>query len=79
MAHMLTTVDNPYDPFTEYDDWFQFDRSSGYNTPGFLARVTVGSHDLSDADQLVAIETAIQEIVKQNVLGIYRIAEGSDE
>lgn len=78
MVHMLTTVDNPYDPFTEYDDWFAFDSRSGYNTPGLLARVVKTSHDLSDADQNVAIENGIKEIVSENVLGIYRMVEGSE-
>ena len=49
MEHMLTTVDNPYDPFTEYDEWFTFDRALGYNTPGLLARVVKSSHELSES------------------------------
>jgi hypothetical protein len=70
--HMLTTVDNPYDPFTEYDSWAAFDERAGYHTPQFLARIAVTSHDLSDEDQSLAIESAIEEIVQQNVTGMYR-------
>lgn len=70
--HMLTTTDNPFDPFTQFDEWFAFDTGAGYNTLPFLARVTVTSHELSEADQLVAIEQAIDEIVKENILGLYR-------
>jgi hypothetical protein len=70
--HMLTTVDNPYDPFIQWDEWYAFDRQAGYNTPSFLARVIVTSDDLSEADQSLAIEEAIDEIVKYNVLGLYR-------
>lgn len=68
----LTTVDNPHDPFDEYVAWFTFDTSSGYHTSSFLARVVQSSDQLSDADQQLAIEQAIDEIVKENVLGIYR-------
>lgn len=68
----LTTVDNPHDPFDEYSAWFAFDTSSGYHTQSFLARILVDSDQLSDADQELAIEQAIDEVVKENVLGIYR-------
>jgi len=70
--HMLTTVDNPFNPFTQFDEWYQFDRAAGYNTPSFLARIVNTSDDLSEADQSLAIEEAIDEIVTENVLGIYR-------
>lgn len=68
---MLSTIDNPYNPFTHYDEWIQYDESSGYYTNSFLSRVVMSSDELSEADQLVAIEQGIDEIVKENVLGIY--------
>jgi hypothetical protein len=70
--HMLTTTDNPWNPFTHYDEWYAYDMEQGYDTPGFLARIVRFSLDLSDADQSLAIEQAIDEIVKENVLGIYK-------
>lgn len=70
--HMLTTVDNPYDPSTHYSEWYEFDRTAGYNTPSYLARIVKTSDDLSEADQDQAIELAIDEIVRENILGIYR-------
>lgn len=72
IQHMLTTVDNPYNPFTQFNEWFAFDEGRGYNTPAFLARVLITSDELSEADQDVAIELAIDEIVRENVLGLYR-------
>lgn len=76
--HMLTTVDNPYNPFTQWDEWWEFDTSHGYNTASFLARITKTSNDLSDADQDQAIEDAMQEIVRENVLGIYKLVSNED-
>jgi hypothetical protein len=70
--HMLTTVDNPFNPFTHFDEWNTFDQAAGYFTLSFLARIVRTSHELSEADQSKAIEDAIDEIVKENVLGIYR-------
>ena len=78
VEYMLTTVDNPYDPFTEFDEWLVWDTSAGYHTPGFLARVAKTSDDLSEPDQQVAIQAAIDEIVEENVLGVYRkVAPGT--
>ena len=68
----LTTVDNPHDPIDDFPAWFAFDVASGYNTASFLARIYVGSDDLSESDQDQAIELAIDEIVKENVAGVYR-------
>ena len=70
--YMLTTVDNPWNPYTNYDEWFAFDTQHGYNTPAYLARVAKSSNELSDADQKLAVQSAIDEIVEQNVLGIYK-------
>jgi len=72
LVHMLTTVDNPFDPFTQFDEWYAFDEEHGYHTTGFLARVVRSSDELSEADQDQAIEDGIDEIVKENVLGLYR-------
>jgi hypothetical protein len=69
---MLTTVDNPFDPFTQFDEWYTWDLDAGYHTPGLLARITKTSDELSDADQHLAIQQAIDEIVKENVLGVYK-------
>lgn len=72
--YMLTTVDNPYNPYTDYDLWYAYDRDKGYHTPEFLARIAAFSLELSEADQELAITQAIDEIVKENVLGIYKKA-----
>jgi len=70
--HMLTTVDNPYNPWTEWAEWYAWDYRAGYHTPGLLARVVQTSDELSDPDQVLAIETAIDEIVRENPLGVHR-------
>lgn len=69
---MLTTVDNPFDPFTQWDEWFAWDQGAGYNTPGLLDRVARVSDELSEADQHLAVQQAIDEIVYENVLGVHK-------
>lgn len=70
--HMLTTIDNPFNPFTHYNEWYAYDTAAGYNTTSFIGRIVKTSDDLSEADQSLAIEAAIDEIVTENVLGLYR-------
>jgi hypothetical protein len=71
VVHMLTTTDNPYNYFTEFEAWFAFDTWHGYNTLGYLARIIRTSDELSEADQNQDREDAINEILKENILGIY--------
>lgn len=68
---MLSTIDNPYDPFDEYTKWNAFDVASGYHTSEFLARIVQTSDQLSDSDYDLAVEQAIDECVDQNVLGVF--------
>ena len=70
--YMLTTVDNPYNPFTQFDDWNAFDMLKGYNTLAYMARVIRYSDELSEADQVLAYQQGINEIVDENPLGLYR-------
>ena len=78
MSSMLTTIDNPFDPFTQFDLWFQFDERKGYHTCQFLAKVSKASSDMSDADYEQEIERAIDEIVKFNVRGIDKKVTNDD-
>ena len=76
--YMLTTVDNPYDPFTQFDEWLAWDTQAGYNTPGMLDRIAKVSNELSEPDQALAIQNAIDEIVQENVTGMWRKVSRND-
>lgn len=69
--HMLSTSDNPWNPFTQFNEWYAWDQQAGYNTTGYLARVVKTSDELSEADQSLAYEQAIDEILKEDILGLY--------
>jgi len=69
---MLTTIDNPFDPFTQFDEWKRFDEDHGYYTCAYLARIAKTSDELSETDEAIAINQAIDEIINLNILGIYR-------
>lgn len=69
---MLTTADNPYNPFTQFDEWLAFDEGAGYFTLPYLARIAYTSPDLSDEQNSEAIEEAINEILDFNLTGVYQ-------
>lgn len=71
MASALTTTDNPYNPITQFDEWNAFDMRKGYNTLSYLARIAKTSPEMVPRDYEEAVERAIDEIVKYNLLGIY--------
>lgn len=69
---MLTTVDNPFDPFDQFDSWFMFDTDKGYNSCGLIDRIARTSDQLSDAENRREIDRAIAEIIQYDPLNIYR-------
>lgn len=68
----LTTEDNPYDPFDEFEKWYNFDERNGYHTCSYLDRVVATSKDTSEEDRNMALEEAIDEIIKINLTGNYK-------
>lgn len=68
----LTTSDNPYDPKNQFNEWYNFDTQKGYNSVSYLARIARTSEALSDEENSLIIENAIDEIISLNLLGIYK-------
>ena len=68
---MLSTIDNPFDPYDEnqYLDWKRYDEEHGYFSESLLGRVVQSSEAISDEDNSAAIEEAIDQIVKLNYTG----------
>lgn len=71
-AVMLTTIDNPFNPFTQWDDWLRYDEDKKYYTCGYLARIVKVADDLSDEENDRLTEYAIDEIVQLNINGLYK-------
>ncbi len=68
----LTTFDNPFDPFEQFDSWFQFDIEKGYNSCCYLSRIAKTSSRLTEEENDQEIERAIDEIIKYDPMNIYR-------
>lgn len=78
---MLTTVDNPFNPYDDFVKWYDYDCNVlGYNTCGYLARIVDLLAEnpklkkrmdiLEDYDHYVN-NLAMDEIVKYDPFGIY--------
>jgi hypothetical protein len=71
----LTTFDNPFNPFNQFASWFLFDCEKGYNSCSYLARIAKTSDQLSDNENDLEIERAINEIIKYDFMNIYKKVE----
>ena len=68
----LTTIDNPYDVFDEFDQWNSYDQRKGYNTLALIARVNKTSDETSEEQQMQDWENAIDDILKYANFGLYK-------
>ena len=72
---MLTTFDNPFDPFEQFTSWFLFDVEKGYNTCSYLARIAKLSDKMSQQEEDEEVERAIDEIIYYDFMNIYKKVE----
>ena len=69
---MLTTFDNPFDPFEQFIPWFLFDEEKGYHTCSYIGRITRFSDDMTDQEKSEENERAIDEIIKYDFMNMYK-------
>lgn len=69
---MLTTFDNPYDPFDDFVQWWLYDVEHGYNTCSRLARIARQDEGYSTIEDRRETERAIDEIIDYDFLNIYK-------
>ena len=69
---MLTTFDNPFDPFEQFSSWFLFDVEKGYNTCSYLGRIAKFSDEMTTKEEDEEVERAIDEIIKYDFMNIYK-------
>ena len=69
---MLTTFDNPYNPFDDFTLWMMYDKEQGYNTCERLARIAKLSDDMSQDEIDAETDRAMDEIIFYDFLNIYK-------
>lgn len=76
----LTTVDNPYNPFDDFESWFMFDIEKGYYSCSKLARISNIDESMSDIEQNNALEEAIDRLIEIDPLDLYtKVYKEDDE
>lgn len=62
---LLTTKDNPFNPFTHFREWYLYDVKAGYNTCGLIARMNpYYDEDLSPGETERELESVYDRIIK---------------
>lgn len=65
--YMLTTFDNPFNPFKEFEAWYKYDfYYLRHDTCGLLARTSNISDVSSEEVQEMSIDEAMNEICRNN-------------
>lgn len=74
--YRITTIDNPFDPFEDFVNWYLHDVMLGYNTCEHVAKLTKNSDYFSDEEERININEAQEKIIStfswRNYTRIYR-------
>lgn len=68
---IVTTMDNIYNPFTQYDKWRSFDREHHYYTEEWIATCSKASPNLEADDYNEETSNAIDRLLWINPYGIF--------
>ena len=68
----ITTIDNPFNPFTQFSEWYLYDVSMGYYTCSYLARIVNDTDDMSEKEKQEAYEHGIDEIIEHDFMNVYK-------
>lgn len=79
----LTTIDNPYSPFSQFDDWYSYDTEKGYDCCGYLDRMkSLMKEDttyLSPEKEDTILDSIIDIIVNNDPTGMYVKVQKTNE
>ena len=68
----LTTIDNPFDPFEQFKEWFDYDVEKGYNSCSRLMRIANVTDEMTMIEEIEEIERAIDEIIQYDFMNVYK-------
>lgn len=74
---MLTTIDNEWDPFDNFSEWYSRDlelarQQNRRSASGYLAIIMSNSDDVSDNEFNQVMNDAIDEIVELDLSGTFK-------
>lgn len=68
---MLTTFDNPFNPFVDFKSWYMFDCEQGYNTCSRIARLIDEDSEMTDKEAEEERIRVIEFMLKYDLEGKY--------
>ena len=69
--YMLTTFDNPFNPFVDFSSWYMFDCEMQHNTCGRLARLVDIDSEMTEREVNAEKERVMDFIVQYDLEGIF--------
>ena len=69
---MITTIDNPFDPFEQFTPWLMFDKEKGYDSCERVARLANITSQMSQKEIDEEQERAIDRLIELDVLNIFK-------
>lgn len=75
--YLLTTLDNPYNPFVDFTSWYMFDCEKGHNTSSRLARIANLNSEMTQKERDEEMDRAMNLIVKFDFEDLY--VKGTEE
>ena len=77
---MITTIDNPWNPFTNWDEWYAYDEWHGYHTCSLVDRLMPNTNvAISEKLYNDLLDDVNNDIVRLNPLGIYALITKDDK
>lgn len=70
-SYMITTMDNPWNPFTHFDEWYDWDDKCGYHTCRWIALFAKASIYLDDDTNQAMHDVGVDEFLSINPFGIH--------
>lgn len=66
-GYMLTTLDNPFDPFEDFKSWYMFDCEKKHNTSFRLARIANINSEMTQKEFDEEMDRAMDLIIKYDL------------
>lgn len=70
--YMLSTIDNPYDPFEEFTLWLMFDKEKGYDSCERLMRIAQISDDMTQKEIDEEVDRAMDILIEHDFTNTFK-------
>ena len=76
----ISTFDNPYDPFENFDEWYRYDCDKGYGSCQILANLTEVFEGMTPKEFNEEMERGIDQLLIADPVNLYtKVVRESDE